>query len=495
MERKTTQEKTEKTKTTGGITLIALIITIIVMLILVAVTVQIMVDSGLFRHAQDATTRWNQAQMGEQEQINMATDEIEAIIKKNELPSDGSFSSKKGVNTPKLVEGMTPIKWDSTANEGKGDWVTTEGSDLEWYDYSEKKWANVITSDGSMWVWIPRFAYTIANGFHQAGVIIDDIEPEKAAGTIEIEFLKGTSNEGATGKHIIEYNEETTNNYTNFPENGYVVHPAFTYDEELTGIWVAKFEASPEGATNNSSESEYNGIDKKLQIKPGVASWRGITIGNAYSVCLNYNAQLNSHLMKNTEWGACAYLSKSKYGKNVEEVWINNSSNFITGATGNSAVAAVDMGTEIDYTSAQGQKSSTTGTVYGIYDMNGGAWEYVAAYVNNEVNVLTENGLSLINGENHTKDIYSIGEIDYASDNYKVSYSKYGDAVFETSSNGNLAYGSWYGDYSLFPYENGPFFIRSGASDGTSYSGLYCFVDFNGSAQINMSFRPVLSII
>ena len=24
---------------------------------------------------------------------------------------------------------------------------------------TEKKWANAITEDGSMWVWIPRYAY------------------------------------------------------------------------------------------------------------------------------------------------------------------------------------------------------------------------------------------------------------------------------------------------------------------------------------------------
>ena len=41
--------------------------------------------------------------------------------------------------------------------------------------------------------------------------------------------------------------------------------------------------------------------------------------------------------MKNDEWGAVAYLSKSKYGKENEEVWINNSSSYITGSAGNSA--------------------------------------------------------------------------------------------------------------------------------------------------------------
>jgi len=48
--------------------------------------------------------------------------------------------------------------------------------------------------------------------------------------------------------------------------------------------------------------------------------------------------------MKNDEWGAVAYLSKSKYGKQNEEVWINNSSSYITGSAGNSASASGNTG-------------------------------------------------------------------------------------------------------------------------------------------------------
>ena len=73
--------------------------------------------------------------------------------------------------------------------------------------------------------------------------------------------------------------------------------------------------------------------------------------------------------MKNDEWGAAAYLSRSKYGKN-DEVTINSNSLYYTGGgSGNAYVNNVAQG--------------TTGNVYGVYDMSGGAWEYVAAYVNN----------------------------------------------------------------------------------------------------------------
>lgn len=48
-----------------GITLIALIITIIVMLILVAIVVRTAINSGLFKHAGEATKKWSDAQRGE----------------------------------------------------------------------------------------------------------------------------------------------------------------------------------------------------------------------------------------------------------------------------------------------------------------------------------------------------------------------------------------------------------------------------------------------
>ncbi len=79
------------------------------------------------------------------------------VTVKKELVADGSYNDEKGVNTPKLGTGMTPIKWNGSS------WVNTTGNDPDWYDYTAKKWANAKTSDGSMWVWIPRYAYSITS--------------------------------------------------------------------------------------------------------------------------------------------------------------------------------------------------------------------------------------------------------------------------------------------------------------------------------------------
>ena len=451
----------------SGITLIALVVTIVVLLILAGITISLVFsENGIIAKAREAAEKTNQAVINEQTQMNEIADYMENMLngigggsttpEEPELPSDGSFSESKGVNTPNLGEGMTAIKWDETANDGAGDWVETEGSDPDWYDYSAKEWANAKTSDGSMWVWIPRFAYNIpSEGYHTS-----------TATEISIEFMKGTGNEGATGQTIVEYNDSTTSNYTQFP-SGYVIHPAFNYGQTVSGIWVAKFEAS------NS-----NG---KIMVQPGVSSWRSITVNDIYTNCLNYNKTLNSHMMKNDEWGAVAYLSRSKYGKN-EEVTINSNSSFYTG--GGSGNAYVNNGAQ-----------STTGNVYGVYDMSGGAWEYVAAYVNNGNANLTNYGKSLVNSTDaRTKNVYSPASSESYENNYQQNKGVYGDAVYETSTSGS-GETSWYSDSSYFPYTSNPFFIRGGSCSSGSGAGVLYFNVYIGDGGSYGSFRPVLVAI
>ena len=112
------------------------------------------------KKAQEAANKTQEAINREQSELNQLYDDLFDALNnmgdgsgttpepEPELPADGSFSEEKGVNTPNLGEGMTAIEWDENAN----DWVETEGSDPDWYDYENKKWANAKTSDGSMWV-------------------------------------------------------------------------------------------------------------------------------------------------------------------------------------------------------------------------------------------------------------------------------------------------------------------------------------------------------
>ena len=363
----------------------------------------------------------------------------DAITVKAGLVADGSYNESKGVNTPKLGSGMTAIKWNGSS------WVETTGSDSDWYDYSAKKWANAKTSDGSMWVWIPRFAYSITSaGYHKS-----------TATEISIEFMKGTRNETTSGR-------TSFNNASG--QGNWNIHPAFNYGQPVSGLWVAKFEAS------NS-----NG---KIKVQPGVQSWRSITVDSIYTNCINYNKTLNSHMMKNDEWGAVAYLSRSKYGKN-DEVTINSNSSYYTG--GGSGNTYVNNGAQ-----------STTGNVWGVYDMSGGAWEYVAAYVNNGNTNLTKYGASLVNSSDaRTKNVYTKASSDSYENNYQQNKGVYGDAVYETSTSGNGTT-SWYSDYSYFPYTSIPFLSRGGYYDNGSNAGVFCFSNFAGVGSSNRSFRPVL---
>lgn len=451
------QSKKTKKYSESGITLIALVVTIIVLLILIGVVINLIFsDHGIIAKARESSDRTESAALEEQEKLSEADDYIGEMISNSQggntdipegtdkLPSDGSYSEIKEVNTPDIENGqLIPIKWDSE----KGEWIETTGDDEEWYEYGTtndtKRWANAKTEDGSMWVWIPRYAYCITSGYHSS-----------SAGTIEIEFMKGTRNESSRGRTVFQ-NESGANNWN--------IHPAFEYGGTVSGIWVAKFEASRSDAT-----AQAPGSSETIKVQPGVQSWRKIKMDTAYTNCLNYNGNLNSHLMKNDEWGAVAYLSKSKYGKETEEVWKNNSSSFITGAAGNSVSAGTDIGTDTNYTSSQGVKASTTGTVYGIYDMSGGAWELVAAYVDNVTPSLENNGNSLYSStDTKTKNVYASSR-DSAENNYNENSGKYGDALYETSGEFSSNSGAWYADNSSYPYTGSPFFIRGGSHSITT---------------------------
>ena len=404
------------------------------------------------------------------------------------LDTDNNIISR--VQTPDLGEGMTPIKW----NESTSTWVQTTSSDPEWYNYttSDKKWANAVvggTFDESgnldesatgyaMFVWIPRYAYKIeylasdgktVTGYSDSRGIVD---------------LNGNVEEGTEKAGVVSVG------------NNYVVHPAFSYFEDnraISGIWVAKFEASHTGCTTTASTgtSGTNTTTLTLQVKPGVTSWRSITIGNMFTVCQNYNTSLNSHLIKNSEWGAVAYLAQSEYGKNGE-IWINNSSSYITGSVGNGTSAEQDIETTNDYTSAQGQEASTTGTIYGIYDMSGGAWERVAAYVNNGI---LNNRSAIVSAPSYMKDVYDMASGDSRQANYEANSDVYGDAVYETSSSANSDNGSWYGDNAYFPYSSASCFTRGGGYSYGSRVGVFYFAGNGGGETSSLyGFRPTLII-
>ena len=417
-------------------------------------------------------------------------------------------------NAPSLTAGMVPVIYEN------GKWKKVSESNIgQWYDYAEGKWANVMLSDdieiasdgtisqmGSMFVWIPRYAYQITSNIHNGG--------EEISGNINIKFLKDTTS--------ITTDEITTKMLNSSGQNNWNVHPAFTngsknnyanggWDREITGFWVAKFEASSSQSGLNFGGGDVTTLDVK--VLPNVTSWRNISITNCFYNCLNMNKSGNiygiptnaaTHLIKNSEWGAVAYLTQSKYGRSGIEVTINNSSSYITGNAGNSVSDSINTsGVTNPYNSENGVLASTTGTVYGIYDMSGGAWEYVSAGLTNYIdngNDYTSSLKSITNFSEKLVDRYSQAtseENGYG--NYKNNMNRYGDAIYETSKgadNGieNSNVQGWFADYSVFASSEEPAFRRGNWAGLGTNSGIFSFARLSGSGQEYTSFRPTIII-
>lgn len=264
-------------------------------------------------------------------------------------------------------------------------------------------------------------------------------------GIIEIQFLTGTTNNTFNNKTI-------DNSNTNSKEN-FVVHPAFKFgDEELTGIWVAKYEASRTDATDTDV-----GTSKSISFKNNVLSINNHDIGYTMYLCrkmeqdniygwesqkgtliktgdiLDDSNNFDTHLMKNIEWGAVTYLAQSKYGINGK---IEPNTSQISGKGG--------------------KNSTTTGNETGIYDMAGQNSEFVSAYyIGNTGNYTFEKFNNMVNFADKYKNKYTTG---FSSD-------KYGDSIFETSSSSGGS-NSWYGGSSIAPSSSYPFIYRGGSLKG-----------------------------
>ena len=142
-----------------GITLIALVVTLVILIILAAVSINMVLgDQGIFKKAQQGANSMHDAEVNTQASFNSITDEIEQVLQGNN--SESEIKEEKP-NAPEQIEGMTPIKFTEPTSTTMGSIEETNWSDDTWYDYSQKRWANTKSADGSMWVWIPRYAYKI----------------------------------------------------------------------------------------------------------------------------------------------------------------------------------------------------------------------------------------------------------------------------------------------------------------------------------------------
>ncbi|MDD2392242.1 MAG: hypothetical protein PHU94_04860, partial [Bacilli bacterium] len=285
--------------------------------------------------------------------------------------------------------------------------------------------------------------------------------------------------------------------------DSWLTHPAFT-SFDVNGLWVGKFETGYDGATNTTGAQITSTESNKIIVKPNVYSWRGNTVYNIFLASYNYSTTNKSHMMKNTEWGAVAYLSHSKYGIN-KEVNINNNSSY---KTGYSAVAGTVQSTypgtygtdttkTLEYKTETGYLASTTGNITGVYDMSGGANEYMASYKSGQLGSSGFNTTNIATYDPKYFDVYSTNstEVTY---NYRIL----GDATGELGPFYNYADGdgstrfhnNWYADYSSFFDSSYPWFYRGGSYYRGVLSGQFVFGRGTGAVSTAVGSRLVLAV-
>ena len=118
--------KKEQMKT-NGITLIALVVTIIVLLILAGVAISLSIgDNGIFKRAKEAEKIYTE-KAKEEEML----DNFESSIVNLETGKyvGGQFNEEKGVNTPKLADGLIAVKFNE---DGRMEDVKNPNTDNSW---------------------------------------------------------------------------------------------------------------------------------------------------------------------------------------------------------------------------------------------------------------------------------------------------------------------------------------------------------------------------
>ena len=386
---------------------------------------------------------------------------------------------ESGANAPVLASNMIPVYYDETNNVWKkADSSNTNKTNL-WYSYESNgeykgMWANAVTVKDTnrqtylnatpgtiipmddittMWVWIPRFnAVTPSN--YNGGTKV-------SPGAIDITFVK--QNEPAID--------------------------AFTFgNKELSGFWYGKFEvghttlASSETANNLGCSNETCSNANGIIIKPNVTSLRYNNQSKFFFASRSMeqpnnsfgfvSSEVDTHMSKNNEWGAVAYLTQSIHGRctnstTCSEVGINNNSGCLTGY--GAPAGSNDSATNGAYNTTLGKDASTTNNIYGIYDMSGGAYEYVMGVYTNTIG---ESGFS------------SLPDTKYYNNYTETSYT--GHALTETKN--------WYSDSAGFVDSIRPWFRRGGHYGSSTGAGVFNFYSNGGYSDSGLySSRPVIS--
>jgi len=395
------------------------------------------------------------------------------------------------IEAPALDDGLIPVILSDDATNGYKV-TTTTANDPNWYNYEEQVWANavLVKEEGTKtreenkvagteidtndilayYVWIPRYAYKI--------------------------WTTGLSTTGSEIPITIEWESANDDYRSGTQVDEYRTHPAFWWDkngndavdseETLNGIWVGKFETTGNATTptvlpNMSPIKDQNisgQFQTSLKFAGGILSDGAILFNDDNSYGLS--SDINSHMMKNSEFGAIAYLTHSQYGRcqgdNCEQIRINNYYDTapMTGC------GAVDASAEKSNVCSNAYSSgiteypqSTTGNITGIFDMVGGTQEQVmAVYANSNGEIYSGESITDNSGFNGL-----IGNANYTDGIPFPTEKKYYDMYTSTNilkaCNGGICYGHalsetevWYNGMNFGIDDFWPWLTRSEYSGG-----------------------------
>ena len=196
-------------------------------------------------------------------------------------------------------------------------------------------------------------------------------------------------------------------------------------------------------------------------------------------------SNVDSHMVKNSEWGAVAYLTHSQCGVNgnsttMNEVTINsknlNNNIKVNNATDGNTAFIYAVTSYGNSNGANDVNASSTKNMTGVFDLNGCVWERVAGYYKG--------------GSASTADWHSAmaSSSTTASTKYLTLYTtnnKKGDAANETSG--------WNSDYSGFVSSSHPVFVRGGTFNNGGNAGVFAYKNTNGNPNNNNGFRVCLA--
>ena len=319
------------------------------------------------------------------------------------------------------------------------------------------------------------------------------------------------------GASALNYPNTTSQDDQLNNQTAWATHPAFTWgSEELNGFWIGKFETTGSIKDPTVLPNQYHKANEYIGVFYDIAKSIGQpdpnnTYGNGTATTSNAHnlTVLSSHMLKNSEWGAVAYLASSEYGAGMtygqSNVQNNASEDNSTGSndgdgkdsasiTGcgpyniNGSTTTYNCSGNIthQYQSDIGQLASTTNNEYGVYDMAGGAYEYV---MGNYSTNLSQSSGSTRYMKTAAKppyvDIYNIDSNNSCTWNTSGSGCG-GHALFETAG--------WGGDSAYFVTSSAPWFLRGGFWNAGTNAGVFYSDHSYGSNFYIGGFRVALSL-